>query len=57
MHDGLREEIFHFREIAEESFRICPEKPEVFRENIPCGGILGKYPEHELRMLLIDTYP
>ena len=57
MHDGLREEMFRSLEITEDSFRVCPEKPEAFRENIPCGSILGKYPEYELGVLLIDTYP
>ena len=56
MHDSLCEEIFRSRKVAEEPFRICAEKPEVFRENVPYGGILGKYPEHELGVLLIDTY-
>lgn len=57
MHDGLCEEYFRSLEIAMKAFRICPEKPEVFRKNVPCGTIFGKDPEHKLGVLLIDTYP
>ena len=57
MRDDLCEENFRSLEIAKEAFLICPEKPEVFRKNVPCGTILGKNPEHELGVLLIDTHP